>query len=136
LRIGGMAGMDPLMSAVDAVLVRVPTVETGLAFYMDRLGHELIWRTSEAAGLAMGGSQAELVISTRNGPETDLLVDSVEAAVERFARAGGRLVEGPHDIPVGKVAIVADPFENELVLLDLSKGRYTTDRSGRVTGVE
>jgi hypothetical protein len=49
LRIGGMAGMDPLMSAVDAVLVRVPTVETGLAFYMDRLGHELIWRTSEAA---------------------------------------------------------------------------------------
>jgi len=29
---------------VDAVVVRVPTVDEGLAFYRDPLGHELIWR--------------------------------------------------------------------------------------------
>jgi hypothetical protein len=42
----------------------------------------------------------------------------------------------PFDIPVGRVAVVADPFGNVLVLLDLSKGRYTTDDAGRVTSIE
>jgi hypothetical protein len=45
------------------------------------------------------------------------------------------VVTGPSDIPVGRVAVVADPFGNILVLLDLSKGRYITDTTGRVTGV-
>ena len=42
----------------------------------------------------------------------------------------------PFDIPVGRVAVVADPFGNTLVLLDLSKGHYVTDATGNVTGVE
>ena len=41
----------------------------------------------------------------------------------------------PFDIPVGRVAVVADPFGNTLVLLDLSRGRYVTDDAGTVTGV-
>jgi predicted enzyme related to lactoylglutathione lyase len=49
--------------------------------------------------------------------------------------AGGRVVVAPFDIPVGRVAVVADPFGNTLVLLDLSKGRYVTDSTGNVTGV-
>jgi hypothetical protein len=46
------------------------------------------------------------------------------------------VVSQPFDIPVGRVAVVADPFGNTLVLVDLSKGRYVTDASGNVTGVE
>ena len=42
---------------------------------------------------------------------------------------------GPSDIPVGRVAVVADPFGSILVLLDLSRGRYVTDSTGNVTGV-
>jgi hypothetical protein len=34
------------------------------------------------------------------------------------------------------VALVADPFANVLVLVDLSKGRYFTDEKGNVTGVD
>jgi hypothetical protein len=49
--------------------------------------------------------------------------------------AGGRVVTGPFDIPVGRVAVVADPFANVLVLVGLSKGRYVTDSTGNVTGV-
>jgi predicted enzyme related to lactoylglutathione lyase len=49
--------------------------------------------------------------------------------------AGGRVVSEPSDIPVGRVVVVADPFGNMLVLLDLSKGRYVTDTAGNVTGV-
>jgi hypothetical protein len=32
-------------------------------------------------------------------------------------------------------AVAEDPFGNVLVLLDLSKGHYVTDGTGRVTGV-
>jgi hypothetical protein len=46
------------------------------------------------------------------------------------------MLDGPFDIPVGRVAIVADPFGNVLVLIDLSKGRYVTDQAGRVSGVD
>ena len=41
----------------------------------------------------------------------------------------GRL-SAPFDIPVGRVAVVADPFDNVLVLIDLSKGRYQQMRTG------
>jgi hypothetical protein len=47
----------------------------------------------------------------------------------------GRLLSPPFDIPVGRVAVVADPFDNVLVLIDLSKGRYATDELGTVTAV-
>ena len=37
----------------------------------------------------------------------------------------------PFDIPVGHAAVVVDPFGNILVLVDLSKGRYVTERGKR-----
>ena len=45
------------------------------------------------------------------------------------------MVTEPFDIPVGQVTVVADPFDNLLVLLDLSKGHYVTDKTGNVTAV-
>jgi hypothetical protein len=68
----------------------------GLAFYRDRLGHQLLWRTPTSAGV---------------------------------------VVVEPFDIPVGRVAVVADPFGNPLTIVDLTKGRYKTDADGYVTGV-
>jgi hypothetical protein len=50
-------------------------------------------------------------------------------------RAGGRVLSGPVDIPVGRLVVVADPFENVLVLLDLSAGSYRTTADGTVTRV-
>jgi hypothetical protein len=41
----------------------------------------------------------------------------------------------PSDIPVGRVAVVADPFGNPLTILDLTRGRYRTDADGNVTGI-
>jgi predicted enzyme related to lactoylglutathione lyase len=57
----------------------------------------------------------------RARPEVDFLVGSVDQAVTRLTRAGGRVVVEPEDVPVGRVAIVADPFGNPLTILDLSK---------------
>jgi hypothetical protein len=45
------------------------------------------------------------------------------------------VIAEPTDIPVGRLAVVADPFGNRLVLLDLSKGHYVTDGARNVIGV-
>lgn len=123
----------PVLKGVDAVLVRVPSIDEGLAFYRDRLGMTLRWRTDSMAAVRLGNS--ELALSTTLDPETDILVESVDAAVDIFSATGGKVLLGPEDIPVGKVAIVEDPFGNRLTLVDLSKGSYETDESGRVVGV-
>lgn len=60
---------------------------------------------------------------------------SADEAARAIQAAGGQVLSGPFDIPVGRVAVVADPFGNALVLLDLSRGRYVTDGTGQVTGV-
>jgi predicted enzyme related to lactoylglutathione lyase len=125
-----------LLRKIDSVQIPVPDLDTGLAFYRDRLGHELIWRTETAAGLRLVDSDAELVLETqRPEPEVDFLVDSVDQAATQLSRAGGTVVVKPSDIPVGRIAVVADPFGNSLTILDLTKGRYLTDAHGNVTGV-
>jgi len=125
-----------LLRKVDCVQLPVPDLEGGLAFYRDRLGHELLWRTETAAGLRLGDSDTELVLQTqRSQPEVDFLVGSVDQAATQLTRAGGRIVTEPFDIPVGRVAVVADPFGNPLTILDLTRGSYLTDTDGNVTGV-
>jgi predicted enzyme related to lactoylglutathione lyase len=73
--------------------------------------------------LGLADSETELVLALDTGPETDLLVESVEDAVAGITKAGGTLVAGPDDIAVGKVAVVTDPFGNRLTLVDLTNGR-------------
>lgn len=132
-----MSTLEPLIRAVDAIQIPVDDLDAALAFYRDALGHELRWRNDDAAGLGLPEATTELVLETRRPElEPNLLVADVEAAAARFAEAGGTLVSPPEDIPVGRVAVVQDPFGNRLVLLDLSKGRYTTDAEARVTGVD
>jgi NTP pyrophosphatase (non-canonical NTP hydrolase)/predicted enzyme related to lactoylglutathione lyase len=128
---------SPLLQKVDAVTVPVPDLDAGLSFYRDALGHQLAWRNEEVgqAGLRLPGSETELVLTTREDYAPSWLVESADRAARAVRAAGGRVVGEPADIPVGRVAVVTDPFGNALVLLDLSKGRYTTDAAGQVTGV-
>jgi predicted enzyme related to lactoylglutathione lyase len=137
--VGKTGGMQtgPLFQKVDAVTIPVPDLDAGLRFYRDSLGHQLRWRSDEIgqAGLGLPGSDTEIVLTTRQGFEPNWLVWSADEAARVVQAAGGRVVTGPFDIPVGRVAVVADPFGNVLVLLDLSKGRYVTDDAGLVTGV-
>ena len=111
---------SPLLRMVDAVTVPVPDLDQGLRFYRDRLGHELLWRNDAIgqASLRLPESGTELVLSTG------------------LSYAPTWLVASPARIAVGRVAVVADPFGNALVLLDLSAGRYVTDPEGSVIGVE
>ncbi|TMF14190.1 MAG: bleomycin resistance protein, partial [Chloroflexi bacterium] len=126
-----------LFRNIDCLQIPVPDLDAGLAFYRDKLGHELIWRTETAAGLRMPETDAEIVIQTERAQlEVNLKVASADAAVERIVEAGGKLVAGPFDIQIGRCAIVLDPWGNAIVLLDSSNGKLVTDEQGNVTGVQ
>ena len=127
----------PLIRKVDCVRLFVPDLEAGLAFYRDKLGHELIWRTATAAGLRLPETDAELVIQTEEQrQEIDFLVDSADEAARFMEQAGGAVIVPPFDIQIGRCVVVEDPWGNPLVLLDVSKGLFTTDAEGNVIGNE
>jgi predicted enzyme related to lactoylglutathione lyase len=128
---------EPLLRKVDAVTFHVPELDAGLKFYVDALGHPLRWRNDAigAAAVSLPDSDTEIVLTTEHGYEPNWLVHSADEASERIEREGGKILAAPFDIPVGRVAVVEDPFGNVLVLVDLSKGRYEVDDEGRTTGV-
>ena len=124
-----------LLRKVDCVRLYVGNLEAGLAFYRDRLGHELIWRTETAAGLRLPKSDTELVIQTEDQrQEVDFLVDSADEAAKFVEQTGGKVILPPFDIQIGRCVVLEDPWGNPLVLLDTSKGLLKTDTEGNVIG--
>lgn len=122
-----------VLRKIDAITVPVPDLDTGLAFYAGVLGQRPAWRNDAVgqAGLLVADGDGEVVLTTRLAYEPNWLVDNVDAAVGVFAAHGGDVVRGPFDIPVGRAAVVRDPFGNTLVLVDLTAGRYPDGPSGR-----
>jgi predicted enzyme related to lactoylglutathione lyase len=127
--------LTALFRKIDNHMLAVTDLEAALVFYRDKLGHELIWRDHVSAGLRMQDTDAELVLHTRIGPETDFLVDDVDTAFQRFLSAGGEPIEPPFEIKIGRCARVRDPFGNVIVILDQSNGSLETDEHHRVVGV-
>ena len=125
-----------LFRKLDNHRLRVDDLDAAISFYRDGLKHPLIWRDGRAAAFALPETDAELVVHLDIGPQTDLLVEDVGAAVATFEKAGGHAVRAPFDIAIGKCAMVRDPFGNVLCLLDQSKGKLMTDADGIVIGVE
>jgi predicted enzyme related to lactoylglutathione lyase len=128
---------DPLLHKVDAVTIPVPDLDAGLRFYRDSLGHGLRWRNDAIgqAGLGMPSGGTEIVLTTQQEYAPNWLVTSADDAAEAVQAAGGPVVTEPFDIPVGRVAVVADPLDNILVLLDLPKRHYVTNKTGNGTAV-
>ncbi len=126
---------EPLVQKVDCVRFCVSDLNAGLAFYRDQLGHQVIWRTEQQVGLRMPNTNAEIVLHTEQGePEINLKVHSVDVAAVRFEAAGGKIVVPPFDIQIGRCVVVQDPWGNQFVLLDSSKGLLITDAEGNVIG--
>ena len=127
--------MNALVRKIDAIQIQVPSLDAGLAFYRDRLGHELIWRTASAVGLRLPDSDTELVLQIeRPGPEINFLVASADQAAQQVCDAGGTIDVPPFDIQIGRCVVVRDPWGTSLVLLDMSKGALITDTDGNVIG--
>jgi predicted enzyme related to lactoylglutathione lyase len=130
-----MSPSHPLFQKIDCIRLHVPDLDEALAFYRDRLGHELVWRSDRSMGLRMPETDAEIVLHTEEpGQEIDLKVESADAAAARFVAAGGKVIVPPFDIQIGRCVLVADPWGNPLVLLDTSKGLLITDEAGNIIG--
>jgi predicted enzyme related to lactoylglutathione lyase len=120
---------------VDCIRLYVPELEAGLAFYRDRLGHELIWRTETAAGLRLPETDTELVLQIEEQrQEVDFLVDTADQSAAVIEQSGGKVIVPPFDIQIGRCVVVEDPWGHPLVLLDISKGLLKTDTDGKVIG--
>ncbi len=124
----------PVLKKINAVLVKVPSIQEGLDFYREQLGLPAFWKKDTIASVHLGDGQ--LVMSTTLDPETNILVESVEHAAAVFEKAGGKVVSPPEDIDVGKLVVVQDAFGNRLTLVDFSKGFYKIDESKNVVGLE
>jgi predicted enzyme related to lactoylglutathione lyase len=128
--------MKPLFKGVDCISLKVDDLEKAINFYAEKLGHALLWKTQTSAGLGFANSKSELVLYIEQRPPgTDLLVESIPDAIKQFTEAGGKLIYGPVDIPVGLFAIISDPWDNQINILDLSKGLYQVDKDQNVIGV-
>lgn len=126
---------QPLFKSVDCVMLHVPDLQLGMDFYCNSLGLKVIWRSDTAVGLGMADDEAEIVLQTeRRYQEVDIKVASVTQAVEEIRQAGGEIVYGPFDIRIGKCAVIRDPFGNEYVILDSTKGTFITDEDGNIIG--
>ena len=127
---------ESLIKKIDCVRLSVPDLESGLEFYRDKLGLELIWRTEQTAGMGMPDDTTEIVLHCEpRETEIDLKVDNADDAVSRIEEAGGKVVVSPFDIQIGRCAVIHDPWGNELVILDTTKGLLETDSEGNVIGL-
>lgn len=128
--------MPGLLKNIDCIELYVSDLDDGIKYYCDSMDLKLLWRADTSVGLGMENDIAEIVLQTdRKKMNVDFKVESVIDSVEKIINFGGKVVYGPFDIPIGKCAVVRDKWENEYVILDMSKGRYVTDEQGNVTGV-
>ena len=128
--------MTQLFKNIDCIELYVTDLEDGIRYYRDSMGLRLLWRTAASVGLGMEEDIAEIVLQTeRKKMNVDFKVDSVCDSVERIKEAGGTVLHGPFDIPIGKCAVIRDKWDNEYVILDMTKGRYETDADGNVIGL-
>ena len=128
--------MPGLFTHVDCIELYVSDLDEGITYYCGGMGLRLLWRAETSAGLGMDNDISEVVLQTdRRKMNVDFKVDSVVDSTARIVEAGGSIIDGPFDIPIGKCAVVRDRWGNEYVVLDMTKEKYITDAFGNVVGV-
>lgn len=128
---------QPLFRNIDCIQLYIPNIQQGIEYYCNSLGLRVIWKSDSAAGLGMRDGITEIVIQNeRETQEIDIKVDSVTDAIIEIERAGGQIIHGPFDIKIGRCAVVCDPWNNQYVILDSTKGTFITDNEGNIIGQE
>ncbi len=125
-----------LFRCVDCIELYVPDLNAGVEYY-SKLGLKVIWKNDSSVGMGMEEDITEILLQNERDKMTvDIKVDSVLDAVIKIKEAGGQVIYGPFDIPIGKCAVVKDLWSNEYVILDMTKGKYVTDDEGNILGVK
>jgi predicted enzyme related to lactoylglutathione lyase len=116
-----------MLKKIDCVMIRVDDVAAGEKFYSEVFGLKAVWREAGSVGMALPETNAEIVLHNNaaipNKVEVHYLVDNVVAAVKYYAENGCRVLAPPFDVLIGKCAVIQDPFDTTICLLDLTSGR-------------
>lgn len=114
------------MRKIDCVMIRVDDVAAAARYYERVFGLAPQWSGDGAIGLRFPDSDTEIVLHCDNDipapVEVYYLVDDVISAVDAFVSQGCKILTPPFDITVGKCAVIRDPFDVRLCMLDLTKG--------------
>lgn len=116
-----------MFKKIDCVMVRVGDVAAGERFYSEVFGLKPLWREDGSVGMGMPETDAEIVLHNQAGiphkVEVHYLVNDVVAAVKTYAEKGCRVLVQPFEVLIGKCAVIEDPFQTTICLLDLTSGR-------------
>ncbi|MBU2668923.1 VOC family protein [Actinoplanes bogorensis] len=115
-----------MLRKIDCVMVRVDALDEAAAFYARAFGLSRLWSDETAVGMGLPETDAEIVLHTMDLPDdatVHYLVDDVPAAVAEFEREGCTVRTPPFEVPVGRGAVLEDPYGNAVCILDLSTGR-------------
>jgi predicted enzyme related to lactoylglutathione lyase len=120
-----------MLKKIDCVMIRVDDVAAAEKFYSEVFGLKALWREAGSVGMALPETNAEIVLHNNaaipHKVEVHYLVDNVIAAVKYYAENGCRVLAPPFDVLIGKCAVIRDPFDTTICLLDLTSGRRPSD---------
>ena len=126
----------PLLINID-----VPDAEAAMRFYTEafgltvgrRFGKDFVellgWESpiyllTKPAGTVGAGTDPRRYDRHWTPFHLDVVVDDVDAAVERAVAAGAKLEAPAKDTPYGRIAMLADPFGHGFCLLQFSERGY------------
>ncbi|MBV9731247.1 MAG: hypothetical protein JO275_00640 [Verrucomicrobia bacterium] len=125
---------------VDCVMIRVDSVEVAATYYREVFGLRPNWSDDVSIGLKFPESDTEIVL--HNDPnipspvEVYYLVRDVVDAVKSYTEKGCHLLVAPFDIRIGKCAVLKDPFETRICILDMTKGSRPSNLAGQLINKE
>lgn len=117
---------DAVLRKIDCVMVKVQNLDAARRFYERVLGLTHLWSNTHSIALGMRDCDAEIVL--HDDPQiprecnVHYLVGDVKETAAKLSSAGCSVMVAPFEVRVGMCAVLRDPFENLLNLIDLSKG--------------
>lgn len=111
---------------IDNIMFFVKDLEKSAKFYEEVLGLKRAWTDLKKGqiGFTFAESDSEIVIHTDSSipnPDFSFLVDNVESFVKSYANKGFKVLREPFDVRPGKFAVLADPDDNIIQIIDLTK---------------
>ena len=123
-----------MLRKVDRLLLRVPSLESAIAYYRDVLGLSLVHQEKRLANFKLADGTTELLIHVDPDlPDEAIyyLVDDVRDLYARREELKLQFISRPAPVSKGFRAVVKDPFGHVLMLLDRSTESGASADSGR-----
>ncbi len=109
---------------IDNIMFRVKNLKKSSGFYENVLGMKKVWTDGNMIGFIFPKSDSEIVIHTDKSipnPDFSFLVKDVEKFCKDYEKKGYKIFRKPFDVRCGKFAVLIDPDENKIPIVDLTK---------------